>query len=189
MGFASIIQESFPYGSVDFFSLNLLTHIINEQILWKTVRKKYGAYSAFCSNFGREKCFTLSTHMDPDPLKTIQFLKDTITDIHKIEVSENDFLFYKNKLIHLENQITNTDDLLNKKIHHMAMGISRELYDNYLLIIQNLNLSDVRNLQKYFLSNPKDLSASIICSQEYMGLHQDHCFYLKDWTSRLYRDL
>ena len=84
VGFAGEALHAAAYDTPAQVSETVLAHRLSTDTLMEEIRMKGGAYGAFASSNGIERCFTLATYRDPDPLRSLDTfdaaLKKGVTD-------------------------------------------------------------------------------------------------------------
>jgi len=79
VGFAAMTLRAAEYDTLPQTAETVLAHRLSTGALWENIRMKGGAYGASASSNGLERCFSLSTYRDPNPLRSL----DTISAILK----------------------------------------------------------------------------------------------------------
>jgi Zn-dependent M16 (insulinase) family peptidase len=83
VGFAAMTLQAAEYDTLPHTAETVLAHQLNTGALWENIRMKGGAYGAHASSNGMERCFSLSTYRDPNPLRSLDtfcsILKDSGT--------------------------------------------------------------------------------------------------------------
>jgi len=72
VGFAAMALKAAPFDTVSQTAEGVLSHWLSTGALWEDIRMKGGAYGAFAGSDSLERCFSLSTYRDPDPLRSLE---------------------------------------------------------------------------------------------------------------------
>jgi Zn-dependent M16 (insulinase) family peptidase len=84
VGFAAMTLQAAEYDTLPHTAEIVLAHQLTTGALWENIRMKGGAYGAHASSNGIERCFSLSTYRDPNPLRSLDtfcsILKDSATN-------------------------------------------------------------------------------------------------------------
>jgi Zn-dependent M16 (insulinase) family peptidase len=83
VGFAAMTLQAAEYDTLPHTAETVLAHQLTTGALWENIRMKGGAYGAHASSNGIERCFSLSTYRDPNPLRSL----DTFCSILKDNAS------------------------------------------------------------------------------------------------------
>jgi Zn-dependent M16 (insulinase) family peptidase len=90
VGFAAMTLRAAEYDTLAQAAETVLAHQLSTGALWENIRMKGGAYGANASNNGLERCFSLSTYRDPNPLRSLNafsaILKDT--NAHAVDLEK-----------------------------------------------------------------------------------------------------
>jgi len=79
IGFAAMTLNSAPFDTSAQTAQIILAHLLSTGALWEDIRMKGGAYGAFATSDSLERCFSLATYRDPNPLRSL----DTFREIMK----------------------------------------------------------------------------------------------------------
>ena len=79
IGFAAMALRAAAFDTVEQVAETVLAHQLSTGALWEDIRMKGGAYGAFASSDGIERCFSLATYRDPNPLRSL----DTFSSVLK----------------------------------------------------------------------------------------------------------
>jgi Zn-dependent M16 (insulinase) family peptidase len=97
VGFAAMTMRAAEYDTLAQTAEIVLAHQLSTGALWENIRMKGGAYGASASSNGLERCFSLSTYRDPNPLRSLDtfcsILKDSAAhagDFSKGGASQSD---------------------------------------------------------------------------------------------------
>jgi len=71
IGFAAMTLKAAALDTKTQTAETALAHNLSTGALWEDIRMKGGAYGAFASSDGIERCFSLSTYRDPNPLRSL----------------------------------------------------------------------------------------------------------------------
>jgi len=71
IGFAAMTLRAAPYDTPAQTAETVLAHQLSTGALWEDIRMKGGAYGASASSDSLERCFSLSTYRDPNPLRSL----------------------------------------------------------------------------------------------------------------------
>jgi Zn-dependent M16 (insulinase) family peptidase len=71
IGFAALTLRSSDYDTPEQVAETVLAHKLSTDTLMEEIRMKGGAYGAGASSDSLERCFSLSTYRDPDPLRSL----------------------------------------------------------------------------------------------------------------------
>jgi Zn-dependent M16 (insulinase) family peptidase len=85
VGFAAMALRAAKFDTLEQIAEVVLSHQLSTGALWENIRMKGGAYGAHASSTGLERCFSLSTYRDPNPLRSLDtfssILKDSAANI------------------------------------------------------------------------------------------------------------
>jgi len=94
IGFAAMTMRAAEYDTLAHTAETVLAHQLSRGALWENIRMKGGAYGAHASSDGLERCFSLSSYRDPNPLRSLDtfcsILKDSAA--HADDFSKGDSL-------------------------------------------------------------------------------------------------
>jgi Zn-dependent M16 (insulinase) family peptidase len=89
VGFAAMTLQAAEYDTLAQASETVLAHQLSTGALWENIRMKGGAYGATASSNGLERCFSMSTYRDPNPLRSLDtfyaILKDSAYKVSDLE--------------------------------------------------------------------------------------------------------
>jgi Zn-dependent M16 (insulinase) family peptidase len=71
VGFAAMTLKAAAYDTPAQTAETGLSHQLSTGALWEDIRMKGGAYGASASSDSLERCFSLSTYRDPNPLRSL----------------------------------------------------------------------------------------------------------------------
>jgi Zn-dependent M16 (insulinase) family peptidase len=71
VGFAAMTLRAAAYDTLTQTAETVLAHQLSTGALWEDIRMKGGAYGASASSDSLERCFSLSTYRDPNPLRSL----------------------------------------------------------------------------------------------------------------------
>ncbi|MCL2761981.1 MAG: insulinase family protein [Treponema sp.] len=84
IGFAAMTLQAAAFDTPAQLAETVLAHQLSTGALWETIRMKGGAYGAHASSDSIERCFSLSTYRDPNPLRSL----DTFAAVFKTNVAD-----------------------------------------------------------------------------------------------------
>jgi len=89
IGFAAMTMQAAKFDTPEQIAETVLAHQLTTGALWENIRMKGGAYGASASSNGLERCFSLSTYRDPNPLRSLDtfpaILKDSVVAADAVE--------------------------------------------------------------------------------------------------------
>jgi Zn-dependent M16 (insulinase) family peptidase len=71
IGFAAMTLQPADFDTREQTAETVLAHYLSTGALWEHIRMKGGAYGAKASSDSLERCFSLSTYRDPNPLRSL----------------------------------------------------------------------------------------------------------------------
>jgi Zn-dependent M16 (insulinase) family peptidase len=80
VGFAAMTLQAAEYDTLAQTAETVLAHQLSTGALWENIRMKGGAYGASASSNGLERCFSLSTYRDPNPLRSLESFSSILKD-------------------------------------------------------------------------------------------------------------
>jgi Zn-dependent M16 (insulinase) family peptidase len=80
VGFAAMTLCAAEYDTLPQTAETVLAHQLSTGALWENIRMKGGAYGASASSNGLERCFSLSTYSDPNPLRSLDTFSAILKD-------------------------------------------------------------------------------------------------------------
>jgi len=80
VGFAAMTLQAAQYDTLPQVAETVLAHQLSTGALWENIRMKGGAYGASASSNGLERCFSLSTYRDPNPLRSLDAFSAILKD-------------------------------------------------------------------------------------------------------------
>jgi len=80
VGFAAMTMQAADYDTPAHTAETVLAHRLSTGALWENIRMKGGAYGASASSNGLERCFSLSTYRDPNPLRSLETFCSILKD-------------------------------------------------------------------------------------------------------------
>jgi Zn-dependent M16 (insulinase) family peptidase len=97
IGFAAMTLRAAAYDTPAQTAETVLAHYLSTGALWEDIRMKGGAYGASAASDSLERCFSLSTYRDPNPLRSL----DSFSAILKTDngLLESGFLESLEKMI------------------------------------------------------------------------------------------
>ncbi|MDR2718648.1 MAG: peptidase M16, partial [Treponema sp.] len=80
VGFAAMTLRAAEYDTLAQAAETALAHQLSTGALWENIRMKGGAYGASASSNNLERCFSLSTYRDPNPLRSLESFSVILKD-------------------------------------------------------------------------------------------------------------
>jgi presequence protease len=80
VGFAAMALQAAKFDTLEQVAETVLAHQLSTGALWENIRMKGGAYGASAASTGLERCFSLSTYRDPNPLRSLETFSSILKD-------------------------------------------------------------------------------------------------------------
>jgi len=90
IGFAAMTLNAAPFDTSEQTAQIILAHLLSTGALWEDIRMKGGAYGAFATPDSLEKCFSLATYRDPDPLRSMDAFGEILKKGNGADISEDE---------------------------------------------------------------------------------------------------
>jgi Zn-dependent M16 (insulinase) family peptidase len=78
IGFAAMRLQAAAFDTREQIAEIVLAHQLSTGALWEHIRMKGGAYGASASSGGLERCFSMSTYRDPNPLNSLDVFSSVL---------------------------------------------------------------------------------------------------------------
>lgn len=86
----SIDMSDSPYGTREAVAKCVFSNWLSNSILWEQIRTVCGAYGAYSGVDSIEKCFSIMTYRDPNPLKSIEVIEQCLKEASERNYSEDE---------------------------------------------------------------------------------------------------
>ena len=74
-----MVFQAAAFDTVPQVAETVLAHQLSTGALWEDIRMKGGAYGAYASSDSLERCFSLATYRDPNPLRSLESISAILT--------------------------------------------------------------------------------------------------------------